>query len=103
DVLAKRVDRGAHLREGQLDFTRPVSGPTGRAFVVLSGGVAGLRPPEQRLSAGRRRPLAALLRLAGAPLDPPPGGCGARRARGRERWRPGTGSRQRSCPPSRTS
>src|SRR5262252_1514338 len=47
DVLAKRVDRGAHLREGQLDLTRPVSGPASRAFVVLSGGVAVLRPPDQ--------------------------------------------------------
>src|SRR5215472_7382661 len=69
DVLAKRVDRGAHLREGQLDLTRPVSGPAGRAFVVLSGGVAVLRPPDQRLSAESRRLLAALLGLAGLLLD----------------------------------
>src|SRR5262249_50737279 len=39
------------------------------AFVVLSGGVAVLRPPEQRLSAERMRLLAALLGLAGLLLD----------------------------------
>ena len=69
DVLTRQQDRGAHLREGTLEITGPVSGPAWTAFVVLSGGVAVLRPPEQRLSAERRRLLAALLGLAGLLLD----------------------------------
>src|SRR5262249_58472365 len=68
-VVTKHQDLGSYLREGKLEITRPASGPARKAFVVLSGGVAVLRPPDQRLSAERRRLLAALLGLAGLLLD----------------------------------
>ena len=68
DVLAKQENRGARLHEGQLEFADPGLS-SDLAFVVVSGGIAVLRPPRPRLAAEKRRLLAALIGLAGLLLD----------------------------------
>ncbi len=69
DALTNEQNRGARLREGKLDLMPRVAGQSGHAIVVLSGGVAVLRPQRQRLRPEGRRLLAALLGLAGLLLD----------------------------------
>jgi two-component system sensor histidine kinase KdpD len=58
---------GARIREGRLELER--ASDAGPAYVVLSGGLAVLRPARPPLTVPGRRLLAALLGLAGLLLD----------------------------------
>jgi two-component system sensor histidine kinase KdpD len=68
-ALAAGANLGARLRGGRLDLVRTFPAQARPVHVVLTGGVAILRPPREGLSLGSRRLLAALLGLAGLLLD----------------------------------
>lgn len=68
-ALAAGTNVGARLRGGRLDLQRTFPPTTQPVHVVLTGGVAILRPRQAGLRAEDRRLLAALLGLAGLLLD----------------------------------
>jgi two-component system sensor histidine kinase KdpD len=83
-VLTAGHSVGARVREGQLELVSTTGADAGRAYVVLSGGVAVLEAPHRRLDADDQRLLAALLGLAGLLLDRRHAGAVAERARALE-------------------